>query len=116
MPDSQFASLDAAVGAPVADLGPLGQLAEGNEGEERLPADQPGRQRPGELAAVQVGGDVGIEDYRLHGGSSGQVAVAFGVGEGEEVFQLLIRLERVGHQIVERLDWLGMLGGQQLRD
>lgn len=101
MPDSQWAS-SLRRWAPQSRISAhLGQLAEGDEGDEGLPADQPGRQRPGQLAAVQLGGDVSIEDYRLHGGRSGQIAVALGVGEGQEVFQLLVRLERVGRQIVE---------------
>jgi len=101
--------------APVADLGLLGQLAEGDEGDERLVAGEPGRERPGELVAVRQGRDVGIEDDRVRW-YSGQVAVTFGVGEGEEVVQFLIGLERVGRQILQGPDRPGALGRQQLRD
>lgn len=50
---------------------------------------------------MQLGGDDGVEDDQMHGGRSGQVAVAFGVGEGQEVFQFRIGLECVGYQVVE---------------
>jgi hypothetical protein len=39
-----------------------------------------------------------------------------GVGEGQEVVEFLVRLERVGSQVVEGADWLRVLGGRQLRD
>ena len=39
----------AAVGTPAADLGPLCQLTERDEGDERFAADQARGQRPGEL-------------------------------------------------------------------
>jgi hypothetical protein len=48
-PTSQFL---AAVKTPMADLGPLGELAERYEGDERLAADQARGQRPGEPAPV----------------------------------------------------------------
>jgi hypothetical protein len=49
-PSGQF---PAAVGTPAADLCPLGQLTERDEGDERFAADQARGQRPGELAPVQ---------------------------------------------------------------
>ena len=49
-PGGQF---PAAVGSPVADLGPLGQLTERDEGDEWFAAGQVGGQRPAELAPVQ---------------------------------------------------------------
>lgn len=48
-PGGQF---PAAVSAPVADLGPLGQLTESYEGDEWFAADQARGQRPGELPPV----------------------------------------------------------------
>jgi hypothetical protein len=52
VPESQPASFLAAVRAPVADLGPLGELAERHEGDERVATDQARGQRRGELAPV----------------------------------------------------------------
>jgi hypothetical protein len=71
--------------APVADLRPLGQLAEGHEGDQRLAADQAGGKRPGECSLVQQRGDIGVQDGWVHGWGSGQVAVTLGVGEGQEL-------------------------------
>jgi len=101
MPESQVAS-SGWLRAPQSRISAhFGQLAEGHEGDQWLLADQPGPERPGELAAVQPGGDVGVEDDRVLGRRSGQVAVALGVGEGQEVFQFLIRLECVCRQVIQ---------------
>jgi hypothetical protein len=43
----------AAVCTPAADLCPLGQLTESDEGDERFAADQARGERPGELAPVE---------------------------------------------------------------
>jgi hypothetical protein len=54
MPVSQPAGqFPAAVGTPAADFGPLGQLTERDEGDERFAADQARGQRPGKFAPVQ---------------------------------------------------------------
>jgi hypothetical protein len=50
----------AAVGAPMADFSPLGQLAEGHERDQRLTPDQSRRHGPRELAPVQQRSDVGV--------------------------------------------------------
>jgi hypothetical protein len=84
--DSPAEQVNSIQGCRTARAAARGQLAEGYEGNERLAADEPGCWRPGELVAVQLGGDVGIEDDRVHDGCSGQIAIAFGVGESEEVF------------------------------
>ena len=57
----------AAMLAPVADLRPLGQLSEGNEGDQRFAADQSRSKRTGERALVQQRGDIGVQDGRVHG-------------------------------------------------
>jgi hypothetical protein len=49
-PGGQF---PAAVGTPAADLGPLGQLTESDEGDEGFAAGQARGQRPGELPLVE---------------------------------------------------------------
>jgi hypothetical protein len=48
-------------------------------------------------------------------GCSGKVAVALGVGEGQEVLQFLVGLEGVSREIVEGPDRRGVLGREQLR-
>ncbi|WP_199921365.1 hypothetical protein [Streptomyces bicolor] len=91
----------------MADLGPLGQFTEGHEGDQRLAADQPGCERAGELALVGQRGDVGVEDDGLHGGGSGDVAVALGVRECQELLQFLVRLEGVGARSSrDRIGWV----------
>ena len=42
------------------------------------------------------------------------VAVTFGVGEGQELLQLLIELEIVGGEVVKGPDRLGVLTGSPL--
>jgi hypothetical protein len=106
----------AAVLAPVADLRPLGQLSGGYEGDQRLATDQAGSKRPGERALVQQRGDVGVQDGRVHSGGSGQVAVTLGVGEGQELLQLLVGLEGIRGKLIERADRPSTLCGKQLRD
>src|SRR5689334_3769199 len=44
---------------------------------------------------------------------AGDVAVTFGVRDGRELLQLLVRLEGVGREVVEGPDRLGALRGQQ---
>ena len=45
---------------------------------------------------------------------SGEVAVTLGVGEGQELLKLLVGLEDVSREVVERLDRPGVLSRQQL--
>ncbi|WP_161982933.1 hypothetical protein [Candidatus Frankia alpina] len=52
------------------------------------------------------GGDVGVQDDGLHGGASGDDASTLGVGEREELVELLVRVEGVGGQVVEGPDGL----------
>ena len=106
----------AAALAPVADLRPLGQLSEGHEGDQRLAADQAASKRPGERAPVQQRGDIGVQDGRVHGGGSGQVAVTLGVGEGQELLQFLVGLEGIRGKLIERADRPSTLCGEQLAD
>jgi hypothetical protein len=47
MRDSQLVSSSRRRWPPVADLRPLGQLSEGNEGDQWLAADRAGGERPG---------------------------------------------------------------------
>src|SRR5207244_2999047 len=47
---------------------------------------------------------------------SGEVAVAFGVGEGQELLKFLIGLEDVSGEVVDGLDGLGVPVCQQLSD
>jgi len=102
----------AAVLAPVADLRPLGQLSEGHEGDQRLATDQAGSKRPGERALVQQRGDVGVQDGRVHGRGSGQVAVTLGVGEGQELLHFLVGLEGIRGKLIERADRPSTLCGE----
>lgn len=112
---SQAASSPRAPLAPVTDLGPLGQLAERDEGDHGFTADQPRGQRPGELTPVQPRGDIGVQDDRIHGGRSGQIAVTLGVGERQELLQLLVRLKGVSSKLIEGPYRASALGRQQLR-
>ena len=49
-----------------------------------------------------------------HSGQLGQVAVTLGVGERQELLKLLIGLEGVRSQVVERADRPSFLGREQL--
>jgi hypothetical protein len=46
---------------------------------------------------------------------SSEVAVTLGVNESQEVLELLIKLEGVGSQLVQRPHWPGVLGRKKLR-
>jgi hypothetical protein len=106
-PRGQFA---AAALAPVADLGPPGQLAERDERDQHLAADQPGGQRSGQRSLLQPRAGIRVQDCRIQATWLGQVAVTLGVSESQELLKLLIRLEGVGSQLVQRPHWPGILG------
>jgi hypothetical protein len=46
--------------------------------------------------------------------ASGEVAVALGIREGQEVLEFLVGLEGVSSEIIEGLDRPGLLGREQL--
>lgn len=71
-------------------------------------------QRPGQPALVEERSNIGVKDYGLHRRCSSRIAMTFGIGKGEELFQLLIRLESVCRQLIERPNRLGVLGGEKL--
>ena len=66
---------------PVTDLGLLGQLTVSDEGDQWLMAGKTSGKWARELAPVQQRGDISVENGRVHGAQSGQVAVTLGIGE-----------------------------------
>ena len=114
IPASQAASSPSAAFAPVADLCPLGQLAEGDEGNEGFAADQPCGSGPVRLRRCRSEATSVSRTVGFTAGGSGQLAVTFGVSERQEVVQFLVRLEGVRSQVIERSDRPGVLSRQQL--
>jgi hypothetical protein len=97
-------------------FGLLGELAEGDERDARLLADDLPHDSGREPALQTQRGDVSVEDYAIHR-RSGLVGVTGGVDVGQEGVQFLVGVEdAVLGEVVRRLDGPDVLAPRQFID
>lgn len=104
--------------SPAADLGPLVQLGDGDEGEPDACAGDPATD-PGRCAALlEQGRDVGVDDNigHLSRDPSGERTGARRAQIGKERFELVVRVPDVNEKLVGVPDLTSLLKSREIAD